>query len=111
MTDAFEVAEYEARKKAEASSSGSVAAEAERLVSGKRAEQYGEPPENMERVGAVWGAMLEGWAKDPGPIPGRTVACMMAAMKLVRECGPAPKRDNLVDVCGYAIIAALCREG
>lgn len=107
MTDAFEVAEYEARRKAEAAQrEHSVAAEAERLVHGKRAEQYGEPAENMVRIGRVWGALL-----DREPIAARTVALMMAALKLARETGPEPKRDNLVDACGYLLIADLCGEG
>lgn len=84
---------------------GTVAAEAERLVNGKRAEQYGQPPENMARIGAVWGALL-----GREPIPPRTVAVMMAALKLARECGPEPKRDNLVDACGYLLIAEQCGE-
>lgn len=82
---------------------GSIAAEAERLVNGKRAEQYGNPPENMARIGVVWGALL---GRDA--IPARTVAVMMAALKLARECGPEPKRDNLVDACGYLLIAEQC---
>lgn len=82
---------------------GTVAAEAERLVSGKRADQYGQPAENMARIGAVWGALL-----GQAPIPGRTVAVMMAALKLARECGPESKRDNLVDACGYLLIAEVC---
>lgn len=82
---------------------GTVAAEAERLVNGKRAEQYGQPPENMARIGAVWGALL-----GVDAIPARTVAVMMAALKLARECGPESKRDNLVDACGYLLIAEQC---
>lgn len=108
MTDAWEIAEYESRKKAEAEAearTNTVAAEAERLVGGKRSDQYGEPVDNMARTGVIWGALL-----GVDPIPPRMVAVMMVGLKLAREGGPLPSRDNLVDACGYLLIADLCGE-
>lgn len=75
--------------------------EAYELVSGPRAEHYGPPVENLRRIGTVWAVLLD----LPEPVPPRTVAVMMAALKLVREGGPKAKRDNLVDACGYLLIA------
>ena len=78
----------------------SVAEEAAELIDGARQDFYGDPVTNHRRIGIVWGALL-----DREPIPPRTVAVMLAAMKLVREAGPLAKRDNLVDACGYLLIA------
>jgi hypothetical protein len=80
-----------------------VAEEAQLLVGegGARSEHYGDPVKNHTDIGIVWGVLLD----LPGPIPARTVAVMMAALKLVREGGPKRKRDNLVDACGYILIA------
>lgn len=104
MPDAFEISEFKARR--EQSPPVTVAAEAEQLVGGKRSDQYGEPVDNMARTGAIWGALL-----GTDPIPPRMVAVMMVGLKLAREGGPLPSRDNLVDACGYLLIAELCGEG
>lgn len=84
-----------------------VAEEAHDLVNGARADHYGEPVKNHRRIGMVWAILLD----LPEPIPARTVAVLLAAMKLVREAGPAGKRDNLVDAVGYLLIAERAGNG
>lgn len=70
--------------------------EAERLVAGDRETSYGHPLIDFARTGRIWGAML-----DLDDIPPRTVALMMVGVKLSREMN-AHKRDNIVDIAGYA---------
>ena len=85
-----------------------VAQEAADLIAdhGPRTEHYGPAVKNHRDIGTVWGVLLD----LPKPIPPRTVAVMMAALKLVREGGPRRKRDNLVDACGYLLIAEQCER-
>lgn len=70
--------------------------EAGRLVYGDRGTAYGHPIDDYERVGRMWGAMLGIPDIDP-----RIACAMMVAVKLSREVHK-PKRDNRVDVAGYA---------
>jgi hypothetical protein len=83
-----------------------VAEEAATLVTGARASHYGPPVKNHRDIGIVWAVLLD----LEKPIPPRTVAVMMAALKMVREGGPKAKRDNLVDACGYLLIAEMASD-
>ena len=69
------------------------------IVKGQRQEDYGDASRNLTRVGAVWGALLGTSAINP-----RTVAVMLAALKLVRAAGRA-NRDDLIDGAGYILLA------
>ncbi len=82
--------------------------EAERLVHGDRHNDYGHPVDDFTRTGRMWGAIL-GWS---APVPPHTVALCMAAVKISRECN-RHKRDNLVDLAGYAETCRMvhAREG
>jgi len=75
--------------------SESVLQEAERLIHGDRQADYGHPIDDFRRTGRMWGAIL-----GTEPIEPETVALMMVALKISRECNH-PKRDNIVDGCGY----------
>ncbi len=73
--------------------------QARALVRGDRNRSYGSGVVEMERIGRMWGGLL-----DREPIDGPTVAMMMVSLKLVR----ATVRDNpddLVDCAGYLLIA------
>lgn len=74
--------------------------EAEQIVNGARQEQYGSAERSLDRIGQMWGAILG------AVVDGRQVALCMAALKLARE-SHQPKRDNLVDACGYLRLAEL----
>ena len=68
-------------------------------ISGEsRQRDYGHPLINHERIAAFWNVQLAG--KLTEPIKPREVALMMIALKLAREIN-TPKRDSLVDICGY----------
>lgn len=70
--------------------------EAQRLVHGDRGAAYGHPADDFARTGKMWGAILGTEA-----IPAERVALCMIAVKVSREVN-APKRDNRVDIAGYA---------
>lgn len=68
--------------------------ESARIVDGDREETYGHPALNFERTAVLWSVILG------HPVTVRQVALMMVGLKLAREVHQ-PKRDNLVDACGY----------
>ena len=72
--------------------------EAKRIVNGDRNEQYGEPEDTFAEIAALWEIYLE-CAISP-----RDVAMMMILLKVARD-NNKHKRDNLVDICGYAACA------
>lgn len=72
----------------------SILLEAEAIVNGKRATDYGDSNENFRNIAAI--ATLLGQ-----PIDGKGVCRVMMAVKLAREKFNH-KRDNLVDLAGYA---------
>ena len=82
----------------------SICAEADRLVSGDRQADYGNPFEDFTRTGRIWGALLGLPDIDPA-----VVGLMMGWVKMSREVH-RPKRDNRVDLAGYAKTVDLVLE-
>lgn len=76
-------------------SAESILEEADRLVSTDRQADYGHPLDNWTQTAALWSAIL-----GVEVTPEQGLLCMIAA-KISRETN-APKRDNLVDIAGYA---------
>ena len=68
--------------------------EAARLTAGERQADYGHPIEDHTRTATMWSALLG------RPVTAEQVCLCMVALKLSRQCHK-PKRDNLVDACGY----------
>jgi len=73
----------------------SVCQEADQLVTGDRRADYGHPLDDFSRIATMWSAIL-GVA-----VSAEQVGLCQIAVKLSRQCH-RPKRDNLVDICGYA---------
>ena len=73
------------------------------LISGDRAETYGDPVDNFETVGVIWGAILDA-NPNPGPLRPSTVALMLAGLKLARLSTNLDHRDSWVDLAGYAAL-------
>lgn len=78
-----------------------ILAEADRLVSGDRHESYKHPLHDYECTAAMWSAMIKKRYGVDVVLSPDFCTLMMAAMKISREVGK-PKRDNLVDLAGYA---------
>jgi hypothetical protein len=77
----------------------SVTQEAHRLVEGDRGADYDHPLDNFRKTAVVWTGILD--QKLRAPITEEEVGLLMVGVKLAREAHHH-KRDNLVDVSGYA---------
>jgi hypothetical protein len=76
--------------------------EALRITKGDRNASYGPPDQDFQRTAAMWSAI------KGVPFEAREVALFMVALKLSRETHQR-KRDNWVDIAGYARCGSLCR--
>ena len=70
--------------------------EARQCVCGCRAEDYGTPEHNFDRIAKLWGAYL-GIQFRP-----EDVAAMMILLKTARIASGSDKMDNWIDAAGYA---------
>lgn len=78
---------------------GGILDEARELIHGERNVAYGSPTENFERIAGIWNVQLGN--KLTAPITAQEVALLMIGVKLGRAVNQ-PKRDNFVDIAGYA---------
>jgi len=85
----------------------SIAQEAHRLVLGDRGAAYGHPIDDFGRTAGMLNALLG--AKLSSPLTEEDVACALICVKLSRERNH-PKRDNVVDIAGYAITLEMVKE-
>ncbi len=76
--------------------------EALRITKGDRNATYGPPDQDFRRTAAMWSA-IKGVEFEP-----REVAMFMVALKLSRETHQR-KRDNWVDIAGYARCGSICQ--
>lgn len=79
----------------------SVLQEAEKLVHGARQENYDHPYDNHVRIAGFLSVFLADKLKEP--ITPREAAMCILLVKIAREMYRS-KRDNGVDVCGYAAV-------
>ena len=70
------------------------------MVTGERQDDYGRPEDNFERIANLWNSYLD--RRLDGRISGVDVAAMMALLKIARIASGHGKRDNWVDLAGYA---------
>lgn len=75
--------------------------EAAVITAGDRQRDYGHPLENHERIADLWRAYLRGKHGVDIDLGAEDAAWMMMLTKVAREM-QTPKRDNILDVCGYA---------
>ena len=76
--------------------------EAARLIAGPRNQTHGNYTDEATRIGQMWAALLN----LAEPIPPRTVAAMMVALKLARATAGVPHTDDWVDAAGYSALGA-----
>lgn len=77
--------------------------EALRLTSGDRQATYGPPDQDFRRTAAMWTALFG------HPFEPKDVALAMILLKASRQIHQR-KRDNWVDMAGYARCGAICDE-
>jgi len=80
--------------------------EAKRITASDRQEDYGHPSQDFERTAQMWTGILAGKLCDGAEITTMDVPLCMIAVKLARQAH-RHKRDNLVDIAGYARTAAM----
>ncbi len=85
------------------SDSNDVLSEAYKLTSGDRQNQYGAPDQDFTRTAKMWSALkgVEFTTED--------VAAFLICVKLSRNSWKG-KRDNWVDIAGYARCGDICRQ-
>lgn len=76
----------------------SILSEAEEIVNGSRHSDYGDAANNFHRIANIVNSMY-----PQLNINAQQCCAVLMAVKLIRE-GFRHKRDNLVDLCGYAHI-------
>lgn len=85
--------------KVENDSEPRVCREADRLVYGARGVDYGHPLDDYERTAQIANALVGHKLKEP--LTAEDMIRMMIGVKLSRDVH-RPKRDNRVDMAGYA---------
>ena len=76
--------------------------EAERLINGQRAKEYGPAKKNHKRRADIWTILLDKKLKEP-ITPEEVVACMIG-VKVARLAEDINKDDSWTDVIGYAAL-------
>ena len=77
--------------------------EALRTINGERQDQYGNPEDTFTLIASFWSGYLNTLIEP------HEVADMMILLKLAREKGGKGKKDNSVDLIGYAALGASMR--
>ena len=76
--------------------------EAELLIHGDRAAEYGDNLLNHRRIATMWNVVLG--KKLSAPIEPEEVAACMIGLKIARLAEDATKKDSWVDVVGYGAL-------
>ena len=84
----------------------SVLDEAKRITASDRQNDYGDPADDFARTARMWTGILAGRLRDGAEVTAMDVPLCMIAVKLARQAH-RHKRDNLVDIAGYARTAAM----
>ena len=75
--------------------------EAKRIVYGERNEAYGDPSDDFANIAAIWSVIFN------QEVTRDQVGLAMIALKMSRQLHKH-KRDNLVDIAGYAACLERC---
>lgn len=84
----------------------SILEEAKRITEGVRRAEYGAPSDDFARAAYMWTGILARKLRDGASITAMDIPLCMIAIKLARQ-SHFHKRDNLVDIAGYARTAAM----
>lgn len=83
--------------------------EALKTINGERQDQYGNPEDTFKKIADLWSAYLFSGSGRVEILTPDMVADMMILLKIARERGGKGKKDNMVDLIGYAALAARIR--
>jgi hypothetical protein len=79
---------------------------AARITEGSRQADYGHPRDDFAKTAAMWTGILGSKLREDAVITAGDVPLCMIAVKLARQAH-RHKRDNLVDIAGYARTASM----
>lgn len=74
------------------------------LISGERAQDYGDAKENFARIAVGWNIIAKTAIEDGGVITARHVAMMMDWMKTCRLLNTPNHIDSWLDKIGYSAL-------
>ena len=74
--------------------------DADELIHGDRAEQYGDAQQSFENIADIWSVIIG------APVTTKQVALMLAGLKLARLAHDTGHRDSWVDLIGYAALGS-----
>ena len=80
----------------------SIAQIADSIMHGDREEHYGRPSDNYGHLAELWNAYIHRKTGKRIELSAKDCLMMMLLLKINREA-KIPKRDNLIDIIGYAI--------
>lgn len=84
--------------------------EADSLINGDRNVDYGDPNDDFRKTADMWTTYLRAvWKERPHLLP-HDVAVLMMMLKISRIAWSPEKRDNWVDLAGYAACGWDCAE-
>jgi hypothetical protein len=75
--------------------------EAQKIVDGERNHSYGHPKDNHGCTSVLWSAYINRKCGVAIQLDARDVCWLNILQKASRDAN-MPKRDNLLDTCGYA---------
>lgn len=81
--------------------------EAESLIRGVRNSDYGHPAEDFAKTAKMWSGLFHDKLSED--LEAKDVALAMCCVKMSREMNK-PKRDNIVDLAGYAGTIEMIKE-
>jgi hypothetical protein len=76
------------------------------IINGERQDSYGNPEDSFALIAEYWNAYFSEGNMDLKKLTALDVAHMMMLFKIARCTGQQSKRDNYIDIQGYAAIAA-----
>jgi len=79
---------------------------ARKITDGDRRDDYGHPADDFERAALMWTGILRHKLIADQQVSAEDIPLCMIAVKLARQAH-RHKRDNLVDIAGYARTAAM----
>lgn len=88
---------------------GAVLLEARQLITGDRNQTYGTPTQNFQNIADLLNVQFKHKLRDDVLFTPTDVAVIMMQVKLARMVAQ-PKRDNFVDIAGYAACGWQCQE-
>jgi hypothetical protein len=81
---------------------------AKALLSGQRAQDYGDAYHNFDRIAAGWNLIV---ANTNGPLTAQHVALMMDWVKTCRLLETMDHQDSWIDKVGYSALGGSFKKG